>query len=218
MPGEKAMLRQQLLAQRQSLSELWHVQQSQQICQHLVDFLEDNVANDQVVLSYWPYRQEPDLSMLLRLRQYQWGLPRCLLDCAAGNSGDRAAGNSGDRAAGNSGDRQLVWHGWQWDDLLVTNRYGLAEPAATAPIIDVAQVGVLLLPAVAVDRRGYRLGYGGGYFDRLLSIAPWRQVLTIGVVFDFAYLPTLPVDDWDQPLAAICTESGVVGFPKIAPV
>jgi 5-formyltetrahydrofolate cyclo-ligase len=149
------------------------------------------------VLGYYPYRQEPDLSLLLRQSQNQWGLPRCLPPQNSGNKNN---------------DRQLAWHRWRWGEALVTNRYGLQEPASTLPIIDVAEVGVLIIPAVAIDQQGYRLGYGGGYFDRLLSQPHWQQVITIGVVFDFAYVPTLPIDEWDQPLTAICTESGLVGF------
>jgi 5-formyltetrahydrofolate cyclo-ligase len=194
MVEEKATLRQRLLVQRQNLSNLLHAQLSEQICQHLLDFLKSHVAAGQLVLAYWSHRQEADLSTLLQLSNYQWGLPRCLPD------------------------RQLAWHQWQGGDALVTNRYGLVEPTAAAPLIDITEVSTLLIPAVAIDQQGYRLGYGGGYFDRLLSSEPWPQVMTIGVVFDFAYVPALAVDDWDYPLAAICTESGMVSFPKIAPV
>jgi len=70
----------------------------------------------------------------------------------------------------------------------------------------VNQVDLLLVPAVACDRRGYRLGYGGGFYDRLLSQPEWQQKPAIGIIFDFARLPTLPFDPWDQPLTSICTE------------
>jgi 5-formyltetrahydrofolate cyclo-ligase len=192
----KTTVRQQLLSQRQDLSDFLYQQLSQKICQYLDDFLGKHLAADKTVLGYYPYRQEPDLSVLLRHRKYQWGLPRCL---------PPQHGSQGS-------DRQLAWHRWQWGEPLVTNRYGIQEPAASLPLIDVTEVGVLIIPAVAIDQRGYRLGYGGGYFDRLLSQQPWQQVITIGVVFDFAHVPTLPIDKWDQPLNAICTESGLVSF------
>jgi 5-formyltetrahydrofolate cyclo-ligase len=60
---------------------------------------------------------------------------------------------------------------------------------------------------VACDRQGYRLGYGGGYYDRLLSSPAWSKIPTIGVVFDFAYFPQLPFDNWDKPLQAIVSET-----------
>lgn len=193
MDVAKKTIRQELLATRQNLSNSLHQQLSQKICQHLEDFLAHNLTKNKEVLGYWPYRQEPDLSSLLRQSQYQWGLPRCL-------------------PSNTSTDRQLAWHHWQWGEPLVANRYGLQEPAAHLPMIDIAQVGVLIVPAVAIDQCGYRLGYGGGYFDRLLSQQPWQQVMTVGVVFNFAYVPTLPIEEHDQPLNAICTESGLVTF------
>jgi 5-formyltetrahydrofolate cyclo-ligase len=192
MTGDKVLIRQQVLAQRQNFSKSIEAQWNQKICQHLGDFLDrhvvDNHDSEPVILAYWPYRREPDLSSLLQIDRYSWALPRCLPD------------------------RQLGWHVWQWGDPLVTNSYGLAEPASISPVTSIDRVAVLLIPAVAIDERGYRLGYGGGYFDRLLSHHHWQQIMTIGVVFDFAYVPRLPVDDWDRPLAAVCTESGMVIF------
>ena len=192
----KKTIRQQFLITRQQLSASLHQQLSRQICQHLEKFLDHHLSAEQIALAYYPHRQEPDLTWLLQKSQYQWGLPRCF------SAKDSGTGN----------DRQLAWHRWQWGEPLVTNHYGLQEPAAHLPTIDVAQVAVLMIPAVAIDQRGYRLGYGGGYFDRLLSQQPWQQVTTIGVVFDYAYVTTLPIEEWDQPLNAICTESGLISF------
>jgi len=56
--------------------------------------------------------------------------------------------------------------------------------------------------------RRYRLGYGGGYYDRLLSSEEWASKPTIGIVFEFACLPELPIEPWDKPLQDVCTETG----------
>ncbi|HEY9652178.1 MAG TPA: 5-formyltetrahydrofolate cyclo-ligase, partial [Coleofasciculaceae cyanobacterium] len=77
-----------------------------------------------------------------------------------------------------------------------------------APRLEQAEVDLILVPAVACDRRGYRLGYGGGFYDRMLSSAEWGSKPTIGIVFEFAYLPRLPIEPWDKPLHAICTNLG----------
>jgi len=70
-------------------------------------------------------------------------------------------------------------------------------------------VDLMLVPAVACDVRGYRLGYGGGYYDRLFSQPQWQQVPAIGIVFEYARLPSLPKDVWDRPMTGICSESGL---------
>ncbi|NES71751.1 MAG: 5-formyltetrahydrofolate cyclo-ligase, partial [Okeania sp. SIO2D1] len=56
---------------------------------------------------------------------------------------------------------------------------------------------------------GYRLGYGSGFYDRMLSSEEWASKPTIGIVFEFGYLQQLPIDSWDRPLNAVCTENGV---------
>jgi 5-formyltetrahydrofolate cyclo-ligase len=90
--------------------------------------------------------------------------------------------------------------------------YGILEPDPTLPQLLVENVDLLLVPAVAIDGRGYRLGYGGGYYDRLRADPHWRKIPTIGIVFDFAYIDAVPIDPWDLPLDAACTELGLTRF------
>lgn len=134
------------------------------------------------ILAYFSFRQEPDLSPLFTDPTKRWGFPRCI-------------GES------------LHWHSWTPEEALITNTYGIKEPSAQAPIINSVEVDLILVPSVACDYRGYRLGYGGGYYDRLLSSPQWLNKPTIGIIFDFAYLPQLPVEIWDQPLQAVLTET-----------
>lgn len=176
---KKAQLRKQLIAQRRSLPKHIWQENSQQLCKNLQSLPLFHHAK--TILAYFSYRQEPDLSSLF-CQHHRWGFPRC--------DGD-----------------SLTWHCWTADDPLELNRYGIYEPTAIAPLILPAEVDLLLIPAVACDRQGYRLGYGGGYFDRLLHSPEWQVIPSIGIVFDFAYLDTLPLDTWDQKLQAICTES-----------
>jgi 5-formyltetrahydrofolate cyclo-ligase len=75
-------------------------------------------------------------------------------------------------------------------------------------------VDLLLVPAVACDVHGYRLGYGGGFYDRLLSQPAWIGKPAIAIVFEYARLPTVPRDPWDKPLQGICTETGLYLAPK----
>jgi len=87
--------------------------------------------------------------------------------------------------------------------------YGIPVPAThrcRAP-------DVLLLPLVAFDAAGYRLGYGGGYFDRTLAAMQPRP-LTIGVGFDLGAVADLHPQPHDIPLELIVTESGIRSFQR----
>lgn len=73
---------------------------------------------------------------------------------------------------------------------------------------------VVIVPLVGFDARGYRLGYGGGFYDRTLAgLRARHDVLAVGFAFDAQELPEVPIDAYDQRLDAIVTESGVRLFP-----
>jgi 5-formyltetrahydrofolate cyclo-ligase len=176
----KTELRRSLLKTRQAISpEAWRTK-SQQLCDRLQTVPLFQQA--QTILAYFSIRQEPDLSKLFTLDK-TWGLPRCV-------------------------GQELSWHRWSPGIPLNQGAYGIAEPQAEALTLAAAQVDLLLVPAIACDHRGYRLGYGGGYYDRLLSVPEWANKVTIGIVFEAMRVPELPIDPWDRPLNAVCTEAG----------
>ena len=180
--SQKTQLRRSLIKARQALPpEIWQLK-SQQICAHLQQ--SSWIKSAQTVLTYSSLRQEPDLSSLCDPTR-RWGLPICV-------------GES------------LTWHLWRPDLPLQAGRYGILEPSPEAPQIRAAEVDLILVPALACDRLGYRLGYGGGFYDRLLSQPDWGKIPTVGIIFEFALLPELPVEPWDCKLQAICTEAGLV--------
>lgn len=88
---------------------------------------------------------------------------------------------------------------------------GLLEPPADAPMIDIKEIDVALIPGLAFDRYGYRLGYGLGYYDRLLKSLP--NIPLVGITHDDLLVEALPHDPWDIKMTHIATESGV--FPVI---
>jgi len=179
---EKAELRRSLLKTRQSMPvEEWQ-EKSDRICSHLQS--SPLFTQAKTILAYFSFRQEPNLSSLFTDNRYRWGASRCVGD-------------------------SLIWHVSKPGDPLQTGAYGILEPLPTAPTLYPSEVDLILVPAVACDYQGYRLGYGGGYYDRLLNSPQWSSKPTIGIVFDFAYLPQLPIDPWDKPLQAICTETGL---------
>lgn len=180
---DKKELRKSLLKTRQAIApEIWQTK-SLQICHHLRS--SPLFMQAQTILAYLSIRQEPDLSDLFTL-QKTWGLPRCV-------------------------GKTLHWHRWcpQTSLPLQAGAYGIPEPHSDSPLLQPEQVDLLLVPAIACDTRGYRLGYGGGFYDRLLASPGWVEKPTSGIVFDAAHLPHLPDDLWDQPLTVVCTESGL---------
>lgn len=78
---------------------------------------------------------------------------------------------------------------------LVEGSFGVPEPRNTAPVVDPGEVDFALIPALAVDPRGYRIGYGGGYYDRLMPLM--TRACTCVLAYDFqliAEVPQLPLD------------------------
>ncbi len=178
---DKVTLRKTLLQTRQAIpTETWQVK-SNQIVNHLRSAAIFTQAK--TILAYFSIRQEPDLSSLFTVPKI-WGFPRCV-------------------------GKSLSLHVWSPQSPLQTGAYAIPEPPSDAPMLEPEQVELLLVPAIACDTRGYRLGYGGGFYDRLLAAPVWAQKPTIGIVFESARLRHLPNDPWDQPLTAICTEAGL---------
>jgi 5-formyltetrahydrofolate cyclo-ligase len=185
----KTLLRRRLLQQRQALASVFWREQSEGICRHLENSAQFQQAR--TILSYFSHRQEPDLSYLFDRTDKLWGLPRCV-------------------------GKDLLWHCWEPQQALVTGAYGILEPRADLPLLEPVDVDLMLVPCVGVDRSGYRLGYGGGYYDRLRANPAWRNVPTIGIVFDFGYVNELPIDPWDLPLDGVCTELGSIDYLRYA--
>lgn len=180
-PSSKSELRQQILKQRLSLKQESWRKKSDRIC----DSLQSSplFLEAKTILAYFSFRQEPDLSSLFT-SNHRWGFSRCV-------------------------GKSLIWHVWSLGEPLQTGNFGIQEPLPTAPLLNPCNIDLILVPAVACDYQGYRLGYGGGFYDRLLNSPEWSHIPTIGIIFELARLPQLPVDTWDKKLQATCTESQI---------
>ena len=131
------------------------------------------------ILTYLAFRNEPDLGLLFGLLpQIRWVVPRIE-------------------------GRRLVLHPYD-PAHLVRHRFGMLEPAADLPVVDPATLDLVLVPGVAFDRRGGRLGFGGGYYDRLLPTTP---ALRVAVTYDECLADTLPCGEHDQRMDWIVTPS-----------
>ncbi|SRR5690554_5955574 len=114
-------------------------------------------------------------------------------------------------------DAHLDFHRYTADTRLRRNRFGIAEPAVTAHSrINPRFIDVVLVPLVAFDDQGNRLGMGGGFYDRSFAFLHdrrcWRRPLLIGIAHEFQHLPALDPAPWDVPLHAAVTDEQVRWF------
>lgn len=95
---------------------------------------------------------------------------------------------------------------WRWEPGMAMRPgiWNIPVPAVAEPIIP----DCLLVPLVGFDEQGYRLGYGGGYYDRTLAALP-RRPLALGVGFAFQRMATIRPQPFDIPMDAVVTEDGL---------
>ena len=132
---------------------------------------------------YWPLKGEVNLTNLKKTFQVPFSLPCC----------DK--------------DGKLVYREWNKKPLR-KDYCGIPSPIEEL-LIKPADMGIIFVPALAIDYRGYRLGYGGGYFDRLRKDSSWKKILTYVVIPKVCISETpLPIDSWDIPFSGWITENG----------
>jgi 5,10-methenyltetrahydrofolate synthetase len=133
----------------------------------------------------WPYRAEPDLrswvqAWLAADEQRVAALPVVVEKHAA-----------------------MHFRRWTPGAEMVADRHGIPHPAEAVEVLPEA----VLVPLNAFDAQGYRLGYGGGYFDRTLA---QMETVAIGVGFELGRVPSALPQPHDRPMAWIVTEAGAV--------
>jgi 5-formyltetrahydrofolate cyclo-ligase len=136
-----------------------------------------------VVAGFWPIGREIDIRLLL-LGLHEHGHPVVLpVTPKRGNP--------------------LTFRLWHPGDILQPERFGTLRPVREEAVPD-----FLLVPLLAFDRRGRRLGYGAGYYDRTLAALPGRY--TLGVAYAAQEVPEVPAGPSDVALNAIATDKGVI--------
>jgi 5-formyltetrahydrofolate cyclo-ligase len=106
-------------------------------------------------------------------------------------------------------DAVLHFASWQPGEELLSNRYGIGEPSLQQrELTPLWSLDILLMPLVAFDAAGNRLGMGGGFYDRALAILARqpRKPLLLGVAHAFQQVDALPAAPWDQPLDGVITD------------
>jgi 5-formyltetrahydrofolate cyclo-ligase len=159
--------------------------------QRIATFADDlTIAPHAIVAGYWPMGDEADprgVMAALAARGHALALPRVEAKNAP-----------------------LVFHRWREGEALVTHRFGMSEPHVDREIVS---PDVLLVPLLAFDADGYRLGYGGGFYDRTLETLRARhKICAIGIGYAGQEMGNLPHENHDQTLDAVLTETGIRHF------
>jgi 5-formyltetrahydrofolate cyclo-ligase len=177
----KAMLRQSLLAHRQAITPEVRNQWNVSIRSQLLAWCERHPV--QTLGVFWPIRGEPDLRPAyedLAARNIRLALPMV--------QGKEAP---------------LLFVEWTPGDPMTKDAFGVSVPVAVTPTLPEA----LLIPCVGFNKQCFRLGYGGGMYDRTLAIAP--RPITAGIGFECG-LADFEADSHDVALDAVLTESALM--------
>ena len=102
---------------------------------------------------------------------------------------------------------QMDFHSWSFSEPLKINKYGIPEPENK----NIVYPDVLLIPLLAFDKNLNRLGYGGGYYDRLIKkLSKKKRIIKIGLAFSFQKIDKVPINVYDQKLDYIVTNKYIV--------
>jgi 5-formyltetrahydrofolate cyclo-ligase len=100
----------------------------------------------------------------------------------------------------------LLFRAWAPGDATGKGVWGIAEPTSDKPTIE---PDILLVPLLAFDAMGWRLGYGGGFYDRTLrALRARKSILAVGLAYDAQRVEAVPHLDYDEPLDWVLTPSG----------
>ena len=187
-PGKK-LLRASMLERRLNLDPDTVREHSARILERLLSL--DRVREARSAMLYLPARGEVDTWPLL---DHYWrnGSEVLLPRCCNGRPGIMEAYAVTSRAD------------------IAPGCFGLMEPRDDlARLVPEPRPEVVLIPALAFDRRGYRLGFGGGYYDRFLP-ALTSSPLLVGPAYAFQILESLPVEPWDCPVQLLVTPEEIL--------
>lgn len=182
--SDKKSARKYFLDKRLSLSAESIARSSRALCEK-ISASEDFQKAD-VVLIYYPSRNEPDLTPLVEI---------------AVRTGKKIAFPISVPA-----DCTLLFREISSIAELKVGSYSIPEPSVTAPTPKITEKSLCIVPALAFDKKGFRIGYGKGYYDRFLS---QFKGISLGAVFDCLTCEKLPIDTTDVPVNIIITETGV---------
>jgi 5-formyltetrahydrofolate cyclo-ligase len=195
MPGSitelKTALRRTAMALRRAAHTENGTAAARTLCQRLSA---DITLKDKTIAGYWPLGDELDCRPALEGVIAQGG--KVALPVVAGQG------------------QVLLFRGWQPGDPLDPGPFGTAHPTVRSAVVT---PDVLLLPLLAFDNTGHRLGYGAGYYDRTVdALRRQRSIIVIGVAYDAQEVGAVPRDPHDQQMDAVMTDRRTLWFNAAA--
>lgn len=197
MNADKQALRARMAALRDAIPPEERKERSLQACRHALAVLDERMKNrpGSTVLAYIPFRSETDTWPLIR-ELWKRGVP------VAAPKADKPSGS-------------LAFYRIGAEGQLGPGAYGIPEPdPRVCEPADLSGAGAVIVPGLAFDRRGGRLGYGAGYYDRLFrrfESGGGPMPVRIGLAFAVQLVSRVPTDGNDYPVDLVVTEEGPCG-------
>ena len=148
--------------------------------------IKKNISKKKIVGGYYPVNFEIDILEILEKLETK-GLQLCLPVVKK--------------------DNEMDFYSWSTKNLLKLNQYGIPEPEQIKKVFP----DIILVPLVAFDSRLYRIGYGGGYYDRYIQkLSSKKNLLKIGIAHSCQKINRVPINKYDKKLDIIITEKYVL--------
>lgn len=183
----KKQLRSRMLEARKALAEDRRFEYSKRACHHLAG--SERLAGAKAIMAFHPFGAELDILPFVeeaRVRGQEVWMPLTI-----------------------PSERRLIPYRYSGPQMLKQGTYGIWEPdPQIAEKADLTKLDAVLVPGVAFDRAGGRMGYGGGYYDRFLASLD-RKPFLLGVAYSMQVVEHVPVEPHDILLDAIVTEDGL---------
>lgn len=191
----KKELRSKFRKMRQKLSEAEQLLAAHEMTLNLFQLPEINRATN--IAGYWP--NDGEINPVLFLEQAIRQGKKCYLPLLSSTDTP-----------------MLDFASYHTNDPLLKNNLGVYEPDPLQKevyITEIESLDIILIPLVAFDLKGSRLGMGGGYYDatlsKLIDVEPTKRPVIIGIGHDCQQDPDLPIDDWDWPLNIVVTDKNI---------
>lgn len=183
----KAAMRRAVLAQRRAAHGVRGKSAATALAQRVTEAVP---ASGSKIAGYWPLGDE--------------------LDCRPTLAALKAAGAEVALPVVAGQGQVLIFRTWTPGDALESGPFGTSHPTVRAALVT---PDVLLLPLIAFDLTGQRLGYGAGYYDRTVAaFRKERPVTVIGIAYDEQEVAAVPIDEHDQTMDAVITDSRTLWF------